>query len=467
MMGTVLAAVLAAATASAPQNAPQHWVESAEPPVSQVNGSPDFAALTRAARKSVVSITATAPEEEFAVEGGEDAREFFERFYGTEEPPTKGMASGFVIREDGYVLTNAHVVEDSAALSVTLGVDDDRAWPARVVGRDEMSDLALIKIDVDRPLPALPLGNSDDLEVGDWVVAIGNPCGLSHSVTVGVVSFIGRRDINPSGRPGYYDFIQTDASINPGNSGGPLLDAHGRVIGISAAVNATGQGIGFAIPVNMAKDVLPSLYEKGRVDRSFLGVAIQDLSPELARSFGVKSGVVVTEVTPDGPAEGAGLKVGDVITAFEDETVEGSARLRWLASSAGAGHAVRLRYVRGGREKEVRVSLVPLPGQKSAFEPPPAPSPRDDLAPLGFALGKRVRGPYGMGLRVDSIDPLSRAYVAGLREGDVVIRVGESDVKNAREVSKLARPGVVRLYIQRGLRPMFVAFEVPARADAR
>lgn len=461
--GIVVVWVAAASVAAEPR----YWQQSVESPVAASNGAPDFAALAKAMNGSVVSITATATQKEYAVQGDEDAREFFERYYGTEEPPTKGMASGFIIREDGYVLTNAHVVEGAAALSVTLGVDDDRAWPARVIGRDEMSDLALIKIDVDRPLQALALGDSDTLGVGDWVAAIGNPFGLSHTMTVGVVSFIGRRDINPSGRPGYYNFIQTDASINPGNSGGPLLDAHGRVIGLNAAVNATGQGIGFAIPINMAKDVLPSLFEKGRVDRSFLGVAIQDLSPELAHSFGVEKGVVVTEVTADGPADAAGLKVGDVLTAFEKEPVDGSARLRWLVSKAGSDKPVELSFVRAGTAKSVRISLVPLPGQKKDFEPPPAPTVRQELAPLGFALGKQVRGPYGMGWRVDAVDPLSRAYVAGLREGDLVIRVGDVEVKSSEELSKLAAAGVVRLYIQRALRPMFVAFDVPASGEKR
>lgn len=458
--GVVVVSMMVSSARAA--DVPRYWQQSVESPIASTGATPDFAALAKAMNGSVVSITATASQREFAVEGDEDAREFFERYYGTEEPPTKGMASGFIIREDGYVLTNAHVVEDAAALSVTLGVDDDRAWPARVIGRDEMSDLALVKIDIDRPLQALALGDSDTLGVGDWVAAIGNPFGLSHTMTVGVVSFIGRRDINPSGRPGYYDFIQTDASINPGNSGGPLLDAHGRVVGLNAAVNATGQGIGFAIPINMAKDVLPSLFEKGRVDRSFLGVAIQDLSPELARSFGVEKGVVVTEVTPEGPADAVGLRVGDVLTAFENEAVEGSARLRWLVSKAGAGKPVRLNFVRAGAAKSLEVTLVPLPGQKKDFERPPSPTPRGDLAPLGFAVGKQVRGPYGMGWRVDAIDPLSRAYVAGLREGDLVIRVGDVEVESGKQLTKLARPGVMRLYIQRALRPMFVAFDVPA-----
>lgn len=466
----MLAALVLVLAASAPdagtppaQKKPVFWTESTDGPVAApAEGMPDFAALARFSRESVVSITATAGADEESHEGDE-ARDFFERFYGGGEPPTKGLASGFIIREDGYILTNEHVVEDSAALSVTLGVDDEHSYPARVVGRDDLSDLALLKIDVGRPLRALPLGDSDGVAVGDWVTAIGNPFGLSHSVTVGVVSFKGRRDINPSGRPGYYDFIQTDASINPGNSGGPLLDRAGRVVAINAAVNATGQGIGFAIPVNMAKDLLPALYEQGMVRRSFLGVSIQDLSPELASSFGVAKGVVVTELTPDGPAGQSGLAVGDVITSFGSEQIEQSWRLRWLAAGAGVGQRVKVGFVRQGKAGETTISLAELPGSKAP--PPPTPVKHEtkvSFGPLGFNLGKRIAGPQGSGLRVDAIDPLSSAYVAGLRVGDVVLSAADEPLtqKDLPKVASRAQKGILRLYIRRGVRPMYVAFRV-------
>lgn len=439
------------------------YLEQDEPPVPQnLEGSPDFAALARHAQAAVVSIVATPEVPQFEDESNPSAREFFERFYGGSEPPTKGMASGFVIRSDGYILTNGHVVEDSSALAVTLGDEEDRSYPAVVVGRDDLSDLALIKIDAGRPLHALPLGDSDQVAVGDWVTAIGNPFGLSHTVTVGIVSFKGRNDVNPSGRPGYYDFIQTDASINPGNSGGPLLDRHGRVIGISAAVNANGQGIGFAIPVNMAKDILPALYEDGFVARSFLGVSIQDLSSDLADSFGVRRGVVVTELSAKGPAQKAGLQIGDVIVSFENETIERAHRLRWLASSAGVGSEVRIGYVRGGQQHVARIRLAELPGHKNQqFRRTPPPETRRELAPLGFAVDGRVNGPNGRGLRVSEVDSTSAAYVAGLREGDVILSADDQSIERERDLQTIAtrsKGKVVRLYIQRGVKPMYVAF---------
>jgi len=439
------------------------WIETAESPVpGNGAGNPDFSAVARFARQSVVSITATSKEDGSQIESDNpSARDFFERFYGGAEPPTKGMASGFVIRSDGYILTNEHVVEEASELAVTLGDDDGRSYPATVIGRDDLSDLALIKIDAGKPLQALPLGNSDTIAVGDWVSAIGNPFGLSNSLSVGVISFIGRRDISPSGRPGYYDFIQTDAAINPGNSGGPLVDRNGRVVGISAAVNASGQGIGFAIPINMAKDVLPALYDTGTLRRSFLGISIQDLTPELSESFGTQKGVVVTEVSPDSPAAKAGLSVGDVITNFDAIPVEHSYRLRWLASSAGVGSKIKLGYVRHGNPQQAEAVLVALPGAAGKFHREPPPKPKTELAPLGFSVSAPVALPNGKGLRVTAIDPMSRAYEAGLREGDVILGVGDRLVKTAKDVQTItAKKGsVTRLYIQRGVRPMFIGFK--------
>src|SRR2546429_6874031 len=268
------------------------------PPVS-------IAGLVKSSMPAVVGIVATT-----ARGGANDPfREFLERMYGQggsgpSETPIRGIGTGFFIRSDGLIATNGHVIEGATDITVQVG-EEERVYRATLVGHDDATDLALLRIEGDKPFPVLVLGESDRLEVGEWVVAIGNPFGLSRSVTTGIVSFKGRRDVNPSGRPGYYDFIQTDAAINPGNSGGPLLDARGAVIGINAAVNPSGQGIGFAIPINMLKEVLPQL-EKGRVTRSWMGITVQDqLGPDLAESFGVPNGkgVLVTDVVEGGPAE--------------------------------------------------------------------------------------------------------------------------------------------------------------------
>jgi serine protease Do len=325
----------------------------AAPSPAAAAGLPDLTRLAAAALPAVVGVVTTqAPPE-----GVSDAqlRDLFEKL---NDGPRKGIGSGFLVHRDGWVVTNAHVVEGAASVDVDLG---GGAPPlrARVVGADAESDVALLKVEADRPLPFIPLGDSDRLAVAEWVLVIGSPFGLDHSVTLGIVSHIGRADISPVGRPGTYDFIQTDASINPGNSGGPVLNLRGEVVAIATAVNATGQGIGFAVPINMAKEILGQLREKGRVDRSWLGIAVR--APEAGER---SEGVVVTEVAAGGPAATAGLVPGDVITGFGGREVRSPSKLRWYASTAGVGRSVEVKVRRGdGPERAVQVSLAAPPGE--------------------------------------------------------------------------------------------------------
>jgi len=285
-------------------------------------------------------------------------RDLFDRL---NDGPRKGIGSGFIIHPDGWVVTNAHVVEGAESVDVDMG-EGEEPLRARVIGVDSESDVALLKVNAGRPLPVVPLGDSDRLAVAEWVLVIGSPFGLDHSVTLGIVSHTGRTDISPVGRPGTYDFIQTDASINPGNSGGPVLNLRGEVVAIATAVNATGQGIGFAVPINMAKEILQQLREKGRVDRSWLGVAVR--APEPGERH---DGVVVTDVVAGGPGATAGLAPGDVITGFGGREVRSPSRLRWYASTAGVGRKVEVKVRRGdGPERALRVSLA---------APPPEPAP--------------------------------------------------------------------------------------------
>jgi serine protease Do len=335
---------------------------SAAPSPAAAAGLPDLTSLATTALPAVVGVVTTqAPPE-----GVSDAqlRDLFEKL---NDGPRKGIGSGFVIHRDGCVVTNAHVVEGAESVDVDLG-GGEPPLRARVVGADSESDIALLKVTARRPLSVIPLGDSDRLAVAEWVLVIGSPFGLDHSVTLGIVSHIGRSDISPVGRPGTYDFIQTDASINPGNSGGPVLNLRGEVVAIATAVNATGQGIGFAVPINMAKEILGQLRDKGRVDRSWLGIAVR--SPEPGER---SDGVVVTEVTAGGPAESAGLVPGDVITGFAGREVHTPAKLRWYASTAGVGRRVEVRVRRGeGPERAVRVSLAAPPVESRLPQPQPA-----------------------------------------------------------------------------------------------
>lgn len=280
----------------------------------------------------------------------------------------QGLGTGFVFDKNGVILTNNHVVEGAQSIEVQLS--DQRHFPATVVGIDKTTDIGVLRIDA-RDLRPLPLGDSDAIEVGDWAVAIGNPFGLSHTVSAGIISAKGRtKDDVPLDPAGYYNFLQTDASINPGNSGGPLLNLKGEVVGINSAIRGGGaQGIGFAIPINMVKQLLPMLLRDGHVTRSAMGVSIRDvheLGPDDRDALKIAdgtSGAVLEFVAPGGPADKAGLEPGDVIVAFEGNSVDRSAKLQWLASTAGVGRTVTVRVLRLGKTFDQKITLGLLPEQ--------------------------------------------------------------------------------------------------------
>ncbi len=345
------------------------WLEARGQEVRQQRSS--LSQVARSALPAVVSITTRHASDESAL---------------PEEEPQKGIGSGFIIHPDGYVLTSAHVVE--GASEVLVSVRSPRGfpleYPAAIIGQDERTDCALLKIDAGRKLPALKLASATHVEVADWIVVIGNPFGLSHSVTVGVVSYKGRTDVMPSGREGDFDYMQMDASINPGNSGGPVLDLHGDVVAIANAVNVSGQGIGFAVPIDIAKAVLPHLRAHGRVRRGWMGIAVADFSPEVAAEYGLAprgSGVVVSDVEEAGPAGRAGLRAGDLIVALDSHRVERAQELRFQVSSRGVGNSVLLHVRRGEQPLKLRVKLEEVPSEEpgtpslaTGRSPPPQPT---------------------------------------------------------------------------------------------
>ncbi|HYO96470.1 MAG TPA: trypsin-like peptidase domain-containing protein [Polyangiaceae bacterium] len=273
----------------------------------------------------------------------------------------EGLGSAFVYDANGLILTNNHVIEGATDIRVTFG--RTREMSATVVGRDPATDVAVLRVEA-TGLPALPLGDSDAVRVGDWVIAIGNPFGLSHTVSAGILSAKDRtsQDVKGLDEAGYYDFLQTDASINPGNSGGPLLDASGRVVGINTAIRARANSIGFAIPINMVKEILPKLLQDGRIRRSAIGVQVSSLVPDDLARLGLTTaeGALVRVVVPGGAADRAGLQVDDVILQFESSPISGPERLRWVASLAGVGRSVTLRIARGGRVFDLKVVLEQL-----------------------------------------------------------------------------------------------------------
>jgi Do/DeqQ family serine protease len=297
--------------------------------------------------------------------GSPSLRDFYDRYFGQMPPGERersGVGSGVIIDKQGHILTNFHVIK--GADEITVRLHNKKELPGQIVGTDQKTDLAVIRIPVAEGVVAAPIGDSDRIRVGEWAVAIGSPFGLEQTVTIGVVSATGRSDV---GIVPYENFIQTDASINPGNSGGPLLNARGEVIGINTAILSTGQGIGFAIPINVAQRVASSLISKGRVVRGWLGVSLQPLSAELAQALGAPSGrgTVVARVLPGSPAEKAGLQPNDVILRYEDVVIEDLQHLQRLVLETPVDRAVTLKVLRKGKEVPISVTIAEAPAERS------------------------------------------------------------------------------------------------------
>jgi serine protease Do len=390
-----------------------------------------------------------------------------ERFWGEGGPilpeqefeiPSSG--SGFVIDEQGHIITNDHVVRDGIRIDVHLA--NGMSFPARLVGRDPMSDIAVVQVDSDTPLPTVPLGDSDDLKIGDWVIAIGNPLGmLEGSVTAGIVSAKGRSDLSiTGGTPTYQDFIQTDASINPGNSGGPLVNERGEAVGVNTAFNAPGGGIGFAIAINMVRSVTEQLIRNGRVPRAFLGVNLDTFDRDLAEGWGLPDvqGVVVTEVQPGTPADQAGLREGDVVVEFDGVPVSQVSPFRLLVARSDVGRKVKVRFLREGRMQEREVELAertdPVPQMPGMLDRPP-------IEDLGLILATRI-GNGEDGVVVDSVLTDSPAFRSGIREGDIILGAGWDEVHSPADLRRMIRKsvgerGIVVLKVERGSSHAFVA----------
>lgn len=384
----------------------------------------------------------------------------------------KGYGSGFIINPEGYALTNNHVVDGAAEIKVRL--KDKREFRAYVIGTDPQTDVALIKIEGAQKFPTVALGNSDTIKVGDAVLAIGNPLGLNHTVTSGIISALGRKDLVPEGKTLYSEFIQTDASINPGNSGGPLIGLGGEVIGINTAINRQGQGIGFAIPINMIKTLLPRLKSSGYIVRSWLGIRVQEVTPLLARSFGHKGvrGALISEVISDSPAARSGMKAGDIILMFGDKKIVSSDQLPWLISTGGSDQDIKVTLWRKNARQTLTIKLAPLPNQERPTLPkPPAPRqahPQDrtlgiKVSSLTQAMSRQLGLSDTQGVVITSVSDHSPALPSGLRERDVVVELGAEPVPSPgnfyERLERFKTGEVIRLKVARGGQLIFLAFE--------
>ncbi|MFQ5660744.1 MAG: DegQ family serine endoprotease [Gammaproteobacteria bacterium] len=403
--------------------------------------------------------------------------DFFRYFFGPnfpgqnprlQTPPQQqrmvGQGSGFILSKDGYILTNNHVVGD--ADKVTVKLEDGREFTAKTIGTDPHSDVAVIKIDA-TDLPALELGDSDALEVGEWVIAIGNPFGLSHTLTAGVVSAKGRSSV---GLADYENFIQTDAAINPGNSGGPLVNLDGRVVGMNTAIFSQSggyMGIGFAIPANMLKSIKKQLIETGSVTRGYLGIVIQDLTPELAESFGIKEGkgIVVAQVEDESPAQKAGLEQGDVIVKFDSNPVNKVGPFRNSVAMKSPGSRNSITVLRHGKRKTMTVTIGKLPENALA-----AAGTSRIQGKLGMTLQNltpelaRQFGVEGQkGVIVTQVVPGSKAAQAGIKPGSIILEVNHKKVANTEEfhqaLAQTPDHGTVLLLVQTGQYAQYLALK--------
>lgn len=391
-----------------------------------------------------------------------DFDEFFKNLPGERKAPSLG--SGVIVDSKGYVLTNNHVVNGADKFVVTLHDGTEyKGAEVKLVGTDARTDLAVLKVEADRSLPAAELGSSDEVRVGDWVIAIGNPFGFEGTVTVGVISAKGRSNLSLREGASQQDFLQTDAAINPGNSGGPLLNLEGKVVGINTAISTgTGYsaGVGFAIPVDLAKTVFPQLIKKGKVERGWLGVYIQPLNSDMKEALGVNDGLIINEVIPDGPAQKAGLKSQDVIVEFDRKPITTVPDLQGSVAVFPVGKTATLKVIRKGKARTFNVKIARMP-EEVAENRPFGEEMEESTAWLGLEVED---SPDRSGVVVVRVFPDSPGADAGISAGDVIRRVGQQDVTNVRDYEKAkkmlsgeTKPILLWVKDHRGGRHRFVA----------
>ncbi len=433
---------------------------------------PDVRDVTKKVLPAVVNISTTQvvkyqnPFSDFNFNQNTPFDFFFKNFFNNFGPPVvkrkiHALGSGFIISKKGYILTNYHVIKRATDIRVTI-LNSGDVYKAKVVGTDPKADIALIKIDPKEPLPTLKLGNSDDIQVGDWVVAVGNPFGLNGTVTVGIISAKGR----VIGEGPFDHFLQTDAAINPGNSGGPLVNMKGEVVGMNTAIMANGQGIGFAIPVNMIKNELPYLMKGEKVKRGYLGVMIQPLTPEAAKGLGLRDthGAIISQVFKNTAAYKAGLKPGDIIVSVNGKALKSSYDLPYIISSFRPGTKIHLGVIRNHHKMSIEVKLGERPKNLSIS----ANGNEVYKTDYGFSVSNitpQLAEKFGIktkeGVVIVSVEEGSFAYMVGLKPGDVVVKLNYKRVENLAEFKKMIKnaKNVIFLDVIRGNTHIFITIQ--------
>ena len=445
--------------------------------LADANEGPSRVTMAPAAKRAMpavvkISVSKVVKSSGMQLPEGMEDNPMFRQFFGgrqfQQQPRSHregGLGSGVIVSPDGYILTNNHVVDDATDVTVTL--PDRREFKGRVVGKDAKIDLAVVKIDASN-LPAITVGNSAKLDVGDCVLAIGNPYGVGQTVTMGIISATGRTGL---GIEEYEDFIQTDAAINPGNSGGALVNDRGELIGINTAILAEGsggnQGIGFAVPVNLARQVMNQIVEHGHVVRSYLGVSVQAVTPAIAKAMNLNTpdGALVSQLSPDSPAAKAGLQEGDVILSINGTPVNEYNQLRMTVSMMNAGDTANLKVFRDGQTEELAVKVAEMPGEK--LQKASLDQDHSDKTLKGVAvedLDAQSARQLGLpastkGVVVTNVDPASPAAASGLKEGDVIQQVNRKPVANADDFAQAMRggDGESLLLVNRGGNKLFLA----------
>jgi len=436
-----------------------------------VDTSKAFSEIASAVSPAVVNISTTKIVKRDANPLFDD--QFFDLFNPFREFKTpkkwkeQSLGSGVIVSPDGYIITNNHVIEQAQEIRITLF--DKRSFKARIIGSDPKTDIAVVKVDA-KDLPTVQWGDSDKLQVGEFVLAIGNPFGLSHTVTMGIISAVGRANV---GIADYEDFIQTDAAINPGNSGGPLVNIKGELIGINTAIFSRSggyQGIGFAVPSNMVRLVMGQLEQKGKVTRGWLGVTIQELTPELSQKFGLKQskGALVGDISKGSPAEKSGIKRGDIITEYDGKKVKDVGNLRNMVAQSKVGTEVPLTILRGDKEYTVKVLIAELPRDLAESSQGNIPDDQTFEGLVGLNvmdLTKEVARQLGLnkeekGVVVIRVEPGSAAEEAGIRKGDVIQEVNRKKVERLDDYNKIIsgmQPGdTILLFVNRGGKKFYV-----------
>lgn len=424
-----------------------------------------FIELAKAVNPAVVNIqTATMPKQQRG-RFRDPFLDMLEQMYGMQlgpnqvnPKPAQSLGTGFIIREDGLIVTNNHVIDGADVINVQIAEGSDKVFEAQIIGRDQRTDIALIKINAKTKLPVAVLGSSKDVEVGEWVAAFGNPFGHGHTMTKGIISAKGRS----IGEINKFPFLQTDASINPGNSGGPLVNSKGLVIGVNSAIDPRAQNIGFAIPIDDVKTIIPELEKNGSIKKGYLGVGLADLDPQAANYLGLKSleGSAIVNVEAGGPAGKAGIKNYDVVVEFDGKKIRNSSDLMNAVADASIGSSASIKIIREGKEKSLKVEVAERPESRTARKLPKLlQKPGADSNEFGLVvsdMNEDLRREYGI---LDSVPnaPVvteikndSPALRAGIRSGDVILDVNRKDVNSAKDVMKTLKKGTNTIRIARG-----------------